>query len=955
MMSLSPEPDYRGSSGETDSEEDETELPACGHSVYWSLRLRESEIRLVYLLPGMPQDPIRCTLVNAGSLELDPGSLDSLDVHSLSVALKRYDLTEFPFTLEYEALSYVWASSEADVVIRVNEQPFPISANLHHALRCLRPRPRPRPDDDDDDDDGVPSSRVLWVDALCINQADSEEKTAQVRMMHRIYRAARAVLVHLGPDADDSGLVMDYLCVDDSELLVDASGGGSGGSGGSGSGGERELFTSAGARLSRAQGRVTRLSVEGEGAFLADWFARRRRGGDGGGGGGARGFAEERVATAAHAFFCRPWWTRMWVIQEAKLAWRDPVWFLGSGGGGGGDGDGDGDGGRCWSTTTRKMRERLPALHNFTLLRQQPAYISMEPALGTETWTRGRRRAWEELMDWSRSVEVLLFAVDPEYFDMERQGLSDWLNLCTSRQSTDPRDRIFALVSMLDPLAKHALAPDYSVSADHVFHLATAYVLTFEARTLVFSAYAFTRGQGTPSWSLDFTRPLPRTSVEWLAEYGSSYWFAQPFKLERGGGKELILSGIDFDTIRVASNIDEGASNFEILEAKKRRDEIRGEYGRTLALPRTLPSENVLRALLLAPTYQDDGAAEYETAALQGLDQEYAEMLQAIVDRSGSELPGAIHYICAQLRDMAAHVVEFVDGARCEDFRQGWPGDGHHLARLRAAAYTLTQTFIEGATFDLPGLESIIDGFERDHAATRPSTPDSAASAASSSSSSSSSSSNCPEPDSAPRAAAGSQEERDWTRALGRDGARLCHSVVEGHANRGACSSAADVDETEAQIASAYALAKESLREAVVSCTCSEGSRRDAHGAEVEARLGVASQEERMLGRVVEFLRRRRAAEHFSVEELSFERQYKAMFITEALFHGVSFQHDAGFEKGDKLVLLNGFKAPMILREVGGGGRFQVRGIAYVLGLSDVDLEALVESDVLQEQRFVVV
>jgi len=47
-------------------------------------------------------------------------------------------------------------------------------------------------------------TRLLWVDALCINQADPDEKTQQVRRMDKIYSKANHVLVWLGDDYENS-------------------------------------------------------------------------------------------------------------------------------------------------------------------------------------------------------------------------------------------------------------------------------------------------------------------------------------------------------------------------------------------------------------------------------------------------------------------------------------------------------------------------------------------------------------------------------------------------------------------------------------------------------------------------------------------------------------------------------------------------------------------------------
>lgn len=87
----------------------------------------------------------------------------------------------------YEALSYMWgASDDLDLTIWVNDFRFPVRKNLYCALTALR----------------TTSERFLWIDALCINQANAGEKGHQVGMMDLIYEKAKQVLVWLGyPDA----------------------------------------------------------------------------------------------------------------------------------------------------------------------------------------------------------------------------------------------------------------------------------------------------------------------------------------------------------------------------------------------------------------------------------------------------------------------------------------------------------------------------------------------------------------------------------------------------------------------------------------------------------------------------------------------------------------------------------------------------------------------------------
>ncbi|KAM5350261.1 hypothetical protein ACJ41O_006766 [Fusarium nematophilum] len=67
--------------------------------------------------------------------------------------------------------------------------------------------------------------KTIWVDAVCINQADTKEKSDQVQHMRSVYELADQVLAYLGEEAEDSNLAMAYIrrpCVSISERLETA-------------------------------------------------------------------------------------------------------------------------------------------------------------------------------------------------------------------------------------------------------------------------------------------------------------------------------------------------------------------------------------------------------------------------------------------------------------------------------------------------------------------------------------------------------------------------------------------------------------------------------------------------------------------------------------------------------------------------------------------------------------
>ncbi|KAE9378215.1 HET-domain-containing protein [Stipitochalara longipes BDJ] len=113
-------------------------------------------------------------------LELESGEGD----RAIKGKLVHADLDD---NLEYSALSYVWGSSLDRTTIECNEHEAEVTINLAEALRHLRYESE---------------SRYLWVDALCINQQDVEEKSHQVALMKDIYAYAKDVIVWLGPDEE---------------------------------------------------------------------------------------------------------------------------------------------------------------------------------------------------------------------------------------------------------------------------------------------------------------------------------------------------------------------------------------------------------------------------------------------------------------------------------------------------------------------------------------------------------------------------------------------------------------------------------------------------------------------------------------------------------------------------------------------------------------------------------
>ena len=144
---------------------------------YTPLDKNSRDIRVASLLPGFWDDPISCVL-SAVSID-DP-----------NVAYEAY-----------EALSYVWAQEPGTRAVALNGRQFYVTTNLFLALRRLRKRH---------------DVRVIWVDALCIDQVDDTEKSHQVGMMGDIYRNCLRVFAWLGDYRNDPENFRDIMTIHES-------------------------------------------------------------------------------------------------------------------------------------------------------------------------------------------------------------------------------------------------------------------------------------------------------------------------------------------------------------------------------------------------------------------------------------------------------------------------------------------------------------------------------------------------------------------------------------------------------------------------------------------------------------------------------------------------------------------------------------------------------------------
>jgi hypothetical protein len=137
----------------------------------------DDHIRLLHIQPGSPGDAIQATI----------------------------SITQLSRSPEYEALSYTWGSMSDQQQIEITDRSAGeekraltlITANCHAALKRLR--------------HGIVEPRIIWVDSICINQDDIDQRNHQITLMTSIYKSAACVVVYLGEEADGSNEAMDWI------------------------------------------------------------------------------------------------------------------------------------------------------------------------------------------------------------------------------------------------------------------------------------------------------------------------------------------------------------------------------------------------------------------------------------------------------------------------------------------------------------------------------------------------------------------------------------------------------------------------------------------------------------------------------------------------------------------------------------------------------------------------
>jgi Heterokaryon incompatibility protein (HET) len=330
--------------------------------------------------------------------------------------------------LRYTALSYCWGDPKSVKSITLAGHPYNVTTNLEAALRRLR----------------LPQQeRCLWVDAICINQSDDREKSHQITLMGLIYTLASETIIWLGEcDADSP-----YQSLLGALRLQ-----------------KPNLSAESGPHRAQIQ----------QAFRLIDSLARNEH------------YPPSIKPYAALKLIMeRPWWGRMWTVQEAILSRSAVVQY--------------GTMKIPWSTlgdaAVKATEHRIRVCCDIH-----------------------RQNEVEVMSDFMYKINAIEFQRTGERYEL---GLL--IHRFRDREATDSRDKIFGLLGLCVSEAERADVPcDYSLDAAEIFTIRTRRAIERTADLfpiLRMREQPGTRIPGLPTWAPDWTSKTSSNITSWTQAF----------------------------------------------------------------------------------------------------------------------------------------------------------------------------------------------------------------------------------------------------------------------------------------------------------------------------------------------------------------------------------------------------------------------------------------------------
>ena len=430
--------------------------------IYNELEAEVGELRLVDLQPGSYHDTLQCNIVHCPLLEPKAAAKDErLPISNLQRSLpdgwivertldgrylfmsprhsgisnswkhpvanfdeKAYELPKRSaddasswHVPPYDALSYTWGTTDNEEFVYVADSADPsqtsswlrVRANLANALRHLRYPDR---------------QRTLWVDAISINQADIYERGRQVKRMSQIYPLSNNVIIWIGPESEDSKLALETL----------------------------RYFSE------QVEYIISHRWGDAPNAQERDWWRD-----------GHRLPYEAKTWESIVSLLHRPWFERVWVLQEALSSDRVLL--------------------QCGRDSIPWVNVRKALL----VLRQKTSVLPPDIRGRLFTYARGLMApplaSSEHLLLWTRN-----------------------------QKCTDPHDRIYGILGILDPRIVAKIEVDYSIPVWKTYsRLVLAEQEVYEKLNMLNHCNITTRGEGHPSWVPNWQQPIEGANTGYLS------------------------------------------------------------------------------------------------------------------------------------------------------------------------------------------------------------------------------------------------------------------------------------------------------------------------------------------------------------------------------------------------------------------------------------------------------
>lgn len=397
-------------------------------------------------------EPIRCSLIHtsltnhtsdylAWESEADP----DLQLHKKLRAWWSHQIDLFPGEQaisqlcrfqwgDYLALSYAWGSDLLSSQVIVDGRYVPITDSLHSALLAVREDPRV-----------IMMQVSVWVDALCINQDDLVERSKEIKTMRNIFGDSMGVFVHLGPASEDTHLALKLI-------------------------------------------RLISYNIKqgfGYGSFLLNLGIDVTNG---------EREDEKRSYIALMKLLCRPYWTRLWIIQELAVGDDEIAIHCGND-----------------YVFLHQVRQVLRLLilnaASFGMIITSDVYERYLVPFQTVTG----------LLWWVGYLRQLTLRSESRHFLTYKELRSPILTLAQYATATDPRDKIFGIVGILPTSITSRIDTNPLLSVRDVYvNFAKAVMDVTVSLDLIFARNLEQDALSTlglPSWVTDWTLAPDRTGI----------------------------------------------------------------------------------------------------------------------------------------------------------------------------------------------------------------------------------------------------------------------------------------------------------------------------------------------------------------------------------------------------------------------------------------------------------